>query len=115
MPYDRQCGHRNFINQKALIPLVGPLEFNIRFIKLNLITFHSNEFHTQPAQQPPYAATLTGQTSYVARIVPDTVLSDRCEKFSRQPGSVASTGGCSSEDFEKEKQLKCLPSLMSEK
>ncbi|GJW03449.1 hypothetical protein Tco_1562305 [Tanacetum coccineum] len=49
-------------------------------------------FHTQPIQQPPYEPTLTGQTSYIARIVPDTVLSDRCEKFSRQSGSVASTG-----------------------
>ncbi|GJV78511.1 hypothetical protein Tco_1514381 [Tanacetum coccineum] len=48
-------------------------------------------FHTQPIQQPPYEPTLTGQTSYIARIVPDTVLSDRCEKFSRQSGSVAST------------------------
>ncbi|GJV24404.1 E3 ubiquitin protein ligase-like protein isoform X1 [Tanacetum coccineum] len=52
----------------------------------------TEQFHTQPVQQPPYEPTITDQTSYIARIVPDTVLSDRCEKFSRQPGSVASTG-----------------------
>nr|GEU84550.1 hypothetical protein [Tanacetum cinerariifolium] len=73
------------------------------------------QFHTQPAQQLAYAAKLTGQASYVARIMPDTVLSDRCEKFYRQPGNVASTGGYSSKDFEKEKQPNCLPSLMFEK
>ncbi|GJS87137.1 hypothetical protein Tco_0769773 [Tanacetum coccineum] len=51
----------------------------------------TEQFHTQPVQQLPYEPTLTDQTSYVARIVPDTILSDRCEKFARQPRSVAST------------------------
>nr|GEX77110.1 hypothetical protein [Tanacetum cinerariifolium] len=85
----------------------------------NVVSNHEkavdNVFHTQSAQQPTYAATLTGQASYDARIMPDTVLSDGCEKFYRQPENVASTDGYSSKDFEKRKQPNCLPSIMSEK
>ncbi|GKC55123.1 hypothetical protein Tco_1077868, partial [Tanacetum coccineum] len=83
----------------AQIDFVQPNPLDGDHTSSQLRNLKSKQFNTQPVQQPPYEPTLTDQTSYIARIVPDTVLSDRCEKFSRQPGSVESTVGKGGSDY----------------
>ncbi|GJY65038.1 hypothetical protein Tco_0466498 [Tanacetum coccineum] len=56
-----------------------------------------------PYTMPSVRADLSGIATnlYYAKTVPYTVWADRCERFFRQSGSVASTGECSSRGFKR--------------